>query len=431
MTALTRVSAREMKRRTGFGKALGYSFPEKDEILIRDDLPKDLEKEVLAHEEEHIERGEEGPFLDFLANIFGSSKQAREVKRATDSQTKAAADQLAFAKEAQQQQQENQQHFIDASKMAMPALLSLVGLGGGTALSPRERRAVPWFEQTPADGGMPAYKRHQLSQMRQSAYSRASGGNTIDGEYYNINELGPESFYAEGEYTRTPYPKTVTGKSGYVQPNIRGRALGGMVGEPTGYRDMVPRGGPPNRPPATPIQQPPIDTTSVDPNTGYPRENPGGVEGGYNFMTEPGYQFRFSEGMRALDRGAAARGGLLSGGYARKAIRYGQGFASNEFANVYNRIANIAGLGQTSATQAGQQGMYGAALMGNAASNAGYARASGHVAQGDIWGNAIQSAGNWAQDTFGDKIGDWWKNRGSGGGSSGGSSKRGYGSRTW
>jgi hypothetical protein len=157
-------------------------------------------------------------------------------------------------------------------------------------------------------------------------------------------------------------------------------------------------------------------------NEGYPNENPGGQPGGYNFMTEPGYQFRFEEGQRALDRGAAARGGLLSGGYGRKAIRYGQGFASNEYANVYNRIANIAGLGQTAGGQAGQTALHGAGMMGNAAGNAGFARASGYAAQGDIWGNAISSAGSFAQDMWGDKLSGWWKNRGSGDGEIGGGS---------
>jgi hypothetical protein len=66
MTVLKRVSQKEMKRRTGFGRALGYTFPDKDEILIRKDLPKDLEHEVIAHEEAHLEKGEEGPWVQFI-----------------------------------------------------------------------------------------------------------------------------------------------------------------------------------------------------------------------------------------------------------------------------------------------------------------------------------------------------------------------------
>ena len=92
--------------------------------------------------------------------------------------------------------------------------------------------------------------------------------------------------------------------------------------------------------------------------------------------------------MRALDRGAAARGGLLSGGYGRKAIRYGQGFASQEFGNVYNRIANIAGLGQVSAGQSGNAALQAGARMGNAASQGANATAYGQIGAGNAWANA-------------------------------------------
>jgi hypothetical protein len=158
---------------------------------------------------------------------------------------------------------------------------------------------------------------------------------------YNVNELGPENVFSGGAVTRSSNPVTIDGRTGYVEPDIQGRAIGGFMGNPPDSpypwfpgNQTIPSPEQP-QPPTAP-QAPP-----VNPDTGYPNENPGGVEGGYNFMTEPGYQFRFEEGMRALDRGAAARGGLLSGGYARKAIRYGQGFASNEYANVYNRIAKM------------------------------------------------------------------------------------------
>lgn len=113
----------------------------------------------------------------------------------------------------------------------------------------------------------------------------------------------------------------------------------------------------------------------------------------YNFQQDPGYQFRLDEGTRALERGAAARGGLLSGGFARKALRYAQDYASNEYQNVYNRIASIAGFGQT-ATNASTNLIFGTAQgVGNALTNAGEARASGYVAQGNAWANAINQIG--------------------------------------
>ena len=43
------------------------------------------------------------------------------------------------------------------------------------------------------------------------------------------------------------------------------------------------------------------------------------------------------EGLKALDRTAAARGGLISGGALKAASRYGQDMASQEYQNAFNR----------------------------------------------------------------------------------------------
>ncbi len=55
------------------------------------------------------------------------------------------------------------------------------------------------------------------------------------------------------------------------------------------------------------------------------------------FQQDPGYAFRLSEGLKALDRTAAARGGLISGSAMKGAMRYGQDMASQEYQNAFNR----------------------------------------------------------------------------------------------
>lgn len=121
----------------------------------------------------------------------------------------------------------------------------------------------------------------------------------------------------------------------------------------------------------------------------------------YQFQQDPGYAFRFKEGMRALDASAAARGGLLSGGTAKAAIGYGQDMASQEYTNVFNRLAAIAGFNQVNNTQAATANAYGQA--GNAAYGIGAAgayRGSGTLAAGNSWANAIneisRGIGGWA-----------------------------------
>jgi hypothetical protein len=108
------------------------------------------------------------------------------------------------------------------------------------------------------------------------------------------------------------------------------------------------------------------------------------------FQQDPGYAFRMSEGMKALERSAAARGGLLSGGMLRGAQRYGQDLASQEYMNAFNRyqaernarlnpLQSLAGVGQTATNQLGQAGQAMASNVGQALGAAAQARASGYV----------------------------------------------------
>lgn len=119
------------------------------------------------------------------------------------------------------------------------------------------------------------------------------------------------------------------------------------------------------------------------------------------FQADPGYSFRLSEGMKGLERSAAARGGLLSGSMLKGIQRYGQDMASQEYTNAFNRyqiernsqlqpLQALAGIGQTSAQQLNQSGQSYAnssgQIAGNMASGVGQAwmgganaRASGYM----------------------------------------------------
>jgi hypothetical protein len=97
-----------------------------------------------------------------------------------------------------------------------------------------------------------------------------------------------------------------------------------------------------------------------------------------------------SEGMKALERSAAARGGLLSGGTLKGIQRFGQDLASQEYQNAFNRyqaerqarlapLQSLAGVGQTTAQQIGEAGMRTAANVGETLTSGAAARASGYV----------------------------------------------------
>lgn len=110
--------------------------------------------------------------------------------------------------------------------------------------------------------------------------------------------------------------------------------------------------------------------------------------GEFELETDPSYQFRRDESMRALENSAAARGGLMSGGFGRQALRYASNLASQEYSNIYNRLASVANRSPVGTTQANTALNFGSNAS-NIATNAGNARASGYVAQGNAWQNTM------------------------------------------
>lgn len=128
---------------------------------------------------------------------------------------------------------------------------------------------------------------------------------------------------------------------------------------------------------------------------------------------DPGYGFRLSEGQKALERSAAARGGLLSGATGKALTRYGQEFGSEEFGRAYNRLAGLANLGPRAAgvmsdlgtgyaNQANALAMTNAANQGNLALQAGNIRAS----QYGNYGSALNTALNTDWSRVGNYLGN-------------------------
>ncbi len=110
------------------------------------------------------------------------------------------------------------------------------------------------------------------------------------------------------------------------------------------------------------------------------------------FRTDPGYQFAFDEGSKALQNSAAARGILNSGATAKALTRYGQGVADQQYGNYFNRLQSLAGIGQSATNQTANYGAQSANAQGNAFMNAGNARAS---AYSGIAGSANQGIQNY------------------------------------
>lgn len=139
-----------------------------------------------------------------------------------------------------------------------------------------------------------------------------------------------------------------------------------------------------------------------------------------DFQEDPGYAFRITEGLKALDRQAAARGGLISGGALKASQRYGQEMGSQEYGNAFDRyqvnrsnqlnpLMAISGYGQLATNTLGGYGSQfaqtgsntmagGSQAQANALNLGGQARASGYVGQS----NALTNALGGAAGSFGD-----------------------------
>jgi hypothetical protein len=137
---------------------------------------------------------------------------------------------------------------------------------------------------------------------------------------------------------------------------------------------------------------------------------------GVDMSNDPGYQFRLDQGQQALERSAAARGGVLGGGAAKAETQFAQGFASNEYQNAFNRftqqqqqkygmLAGAAQIGQTAnnnQTQASENfggqisnNTVGAAQYGgNAFQYAAGEQSRNTMAAGTYQGNTQIGAGN-------------------------------------
>jgi hypothetical protein len=120
------------------------------------------------------------------------------------------------------------------------------------------------------------------------------------------------------------------------------------------------------------------------------------------FTADPGYGFRLKEGQKALERNAAARGGLISGAALKAAQQYGQEMGSQEYTNAFNRyqteraarlnpLQSLTGMAQTTANTLGTAGQNMATNVGNA-----------YMGQGVNQGNALMAGVNARTSSYGD-----------------------------
>lgn len=133
-----------------------------------------------------------------------------------------------------------------------------------------------------------------------------------------------------------------------------------------------------------------------------------------DFTADPGYQFSVDQGTQALQRSAAAKGGLMSGAALKDLSTYAQGTAAQEYQsvydryntnqnNLYSRLAGLSNAGQGAANTTGQMGTTTGADIANTQTSAASAQAAAQVAGT----NAIGSGLTTAMNALSGPIGSW------------------------
>lgn len=134
----------------------------------------------------------------------------------------------------------------------------------------------------------------------------------------------------------------------------------------------------------------------------------------------PEYQFQLQQGTQALERSAAARGGLMTGGTLKGITQYGQGLASTAYQQAYNNAMNtfqtnhnntlggllaLTGVGQNAAGQSSNIlmggatsqaniGMQGMQIAGQALTGGSNAQAQGTINSGNAWSQGLGGVTN-------------------------------------
>ena len=113
-----------------------------------------------------------------------------------------------------------------------------------------------------------------------------------------------------------------------------------------------------------------------------------------SFQTYPGYQFRFDQGIDAIDRSSAAKGMLRSGAQLKALNEYGQGVASQEYNRWLSGLGDMAKIGIAGASSNAAANTSANQSINKAYMDYGNAQAGQGIAQMGFLGNLVGSAFN-------------------------------------
>lgn len=385
------------------------------------------------------------------ANAAGNaaSTQANAANQAANLQFQLGQENLGFQQQVFNTQQANERPWLQSGANAVTEQNQLLGLSPVSsqlpALSGSANNAVQ-VPTIPSIGNPSVINARPEGKWKGGPVSAA-----MQPHRYLVGEKGPE------EIDLAP------GSRGVVIPNnqlrntnrLIPRLQGGQIGDPYNYSNSQSNAAAPAQ--TQPNQSVQPYTPQPAPANGQaPQSNPYGAQannplitGGSNAPIQntpytqwsqqfqaptlqqaeqyPGYQFALQQGENAITNNASALGTTGSGATGAALNNYAQNSAQQDYSNVYNqalgqyqqnynifnqnqanqfnRLASVAGLGQTAAgglnSSSGQiAGNVGSALtntgygIGQQLNNAAAAQASGYVGQANAYSGALSSVGN-------------------------------------
>jgi hypothetical protein len=283
-----------------------------------------------------------GSLISSSASGRAGSAQANAAREAGELQRASDQESLALQREIFNQQRADIAPFRQAGLTAQNQLMTYLGLTPqGNTMAP-----ITQFDQAGFDRAMQDYNATQQTQ------ASAAQGTFTPGYWQDSGQESGAPTWVEPTFA--PAPAAAAGAAGAgmamptreqftttmpvdqlsVDPNSRdfGRYAGDFAGSaatnlPAAFR------------PGAESALPGAFTPSAE------AAMPGAFTGQVNLESDPGYQFRLSEGLKALDRQAAARGGLISGSALKASQRYGQDMASQEYGAAYGRALTEYGAG--------------------------------------------------------------------------------------
>jgi hypothetical protein len=290
------------------------------------------------------------------ATVVGGALSASAAGKAASTQAGAADRAAELQREQFERSVELQEPFRQAGVLGQNQLMTYLGVGG-----------TPQYDETAYQKALRDYNAN-LAALDPSKYmSGGTGGGMVA-----TGGDGSMEYYQEGTGGTFNQAAFDAARSGIVAPDRESfRMAGGNASDPNFGKY------------ATAEYTPEMFSKGID----------------------PGYQFRLSEGLKALDRQAAARGGLISGSALKASMRYGQDMGSQEYGNAFNRYQiertntlnpyqAMAGQGQSVANQLSNAGQNYANQAGEAYQGAANARASGYVGQANAISGTIGNLSN-------------------------------------